>query len=64
MSTPKIALRTETGMMSIKMGIRKKKLMFVHNIQNLEYGTLAKQVWQEEVRNGWPGLAKEMEDIC
>ena len=63
-STPKIALRTETGMMSMKIRIWKKKLMFGHHLQNLDKEALANQVWKEQVRNGWPGLAKEIEEIC
>ena len=40
-STLKIALKTETGMMSMRLRIWKKKLMFVHHIKNLEKETLA-----------------------
>ena len=58
-STPKIPMKTETGMMSMRLRIWKKKLMFVHHIKNLEKETLARQVW-----NNWPSLAKEVKKIC
>ena len=63
-STPKIALRAETGMLSMKLRIWKKKLMFVHHVKNLSDTALAKQVWKEQIRNGWPGLAKEATKLC
>ena len=42
--TPKIALRSETGMLSMKLRIWKKKLMFIHHITNLNDTDLAKQI--------------------
>ena len=63
-STPKIALRSETGILSMKLRIWRKKLMFIHHVKNLDDSTLAKQVWIEQKRNGWPGLARECKEIC
>ena len=63
-STPKLALRSETGMRSMKARIWMKKLMFVHHMSQLKAGVLAKQVWEEQVKEGWPGLAAETRDIC
>ena len=63
-STPKIALRSETGMLSMKLRIWQKKLMFVHHLKNLSETALENQVWREQNQNGWPGLAKESAEIC
>ena len=43
-STPKLALRSETGMRSMKARIWMKKLMFVHHVRQLKASVLAKQV--------------------
>ena len=33
-------------------------------IQCLEEGSLAKMIYQEAEDNGWPGLGKEVRQIC
>ena len=63
-STPKVALRSETGMLSMKMRIWKKKILFIHHVKTLEDKDLAKQVWKEQLQQGWPGLAREVQGIC
>jgi hypothetical protein len=63
-STPKVALRSETGMLSMKMRIWKKKILFIHHVRNLDDKDLAKQVWREQHYQGWPGLAREVKGIC
>ena len=62
--TPKVALQSETGLLSMKLRIWKRKCMLIHHIQNMEEGALAKQVYSEQRRNDWPGLAKEVTEIC
>ena len=62
--TPKIALRSETGLLSMKLRIWKRKCMLVHHIKNMGMDTLARQVYDEQQRFGWPGLAKEASSIC
>ena len=62
--TPKVALQSETGLLSMKLRIWKRKCMLIHHIKNMENGTLAKQVYSEQMENGWPGLAKEVTVIC
>ena len=46
--TPKVALRSETGMLSMKLRIWKKKLMFLHHISGLKEDILAKNVWEQQ----------------
>ena len=62
--TPKIALRSETGLLSMRLRIWKKKCMLVHHIRGLGNETLAKKVYEEQRRNNWPGLAVEVTKIC
>ena len=63
-STPKPALRSETGMLGMKVRIWKQKLMFTYHLKNLKDGVLAKDVWKEQLQNDWPGLAREVSQIC
>ena len=39
------ALRSETGMLGMKVIIWKKKVMMVHHLKNLDDNALAKEVW-------------------
>ena len=63
MSTPKVALRAETGLRSMKHRIWFEKVSLVLAIRRMQ-GGLAKEVYEEQVAHGWPGLAKEVEVIC
>jgi len=62
-STPRVSLRSETGSRKIKFRIWKLKVMLVMRIRTQER-SLAKAIYEEQVAMGWPGLAKEVEDIC
>jgi hypothetical protein len=62
--TPKVALQSETGLLSMKLRIWKRKCLLIHHIKNMEEGALAKQVYSEQIENGWPGLAREVTGIC
>ena len=63
-STPKVSLRSETGLLSIKLRIWKEKIRMVSAIKETDSRFLARQVYEEQKRNDWPGLAKEVEKIC
>ena len=62
-STPKVALRAETGLKSMKHRIWYEKLNLVQAIRRMQ-GGLAKEVYNEQVTHGWPGLAKEATEVC
>ena len=62
--TPKVALQSETGLISMKLRIWKRKCLLIHHIKNMEEGALAEQVYSEQRENGWPGLAREVTGIC
>ena len=62
--TPKIALRSETGLLSMRLRIYKEKCMLVHHIRGLETSTMARMMYEEQKKNSWPGLADEVSRIC
>ena len=63
-STPKPSLLSETGLLSMKHRIMAGKLIFANCLKNMEEETLAKQIFEEQVKRGWPGLARESEKFC
>ena len=50
----------------LEMGLRIKieKFMLVLHIRNLKGNTLAKQIYEEQKKLNWPGLADESKAIC
>ena len=42
----------------------KKKLMFANHLKSLNEEDLAAKVWKEQLTSDWPGLAKEVKQIC
>ena len=63
-SCPKIALICETRMLRMKWRIWQEKVLLVIRIKNHEPDTLCRQVYEEGRKRSWPGLAKEVSDIC
>ena len=51
-------------MMDMKLRIWKEKLMLILHIRSLNDETLAKKIYNEQRKQGWPGLAKETKNIC
>ena len=62
-SSPIPALRGLTGMLSMKARIWEEKLTLILAIQEAE-GSMANIFLEEQVDWGWPGLAKEVTEIC
>ena len=62
--TPKVSLQSETGLLSMRLRIWKRKCLLIHHIKNMGEETLAKQVYLEQIENGWPGLSREVTMIC
>ena len=56
-SCPKIALRCETGMLGMKWRIWSAQIMLFVRIKKQEK-SLAKEVYEESLRKGLPGLGK------
>ena len=60
---PKESLQSETGLLIMRR-IWKRKCMLIHHIKNMWKEILAKQVYLEQIEDGWPGLSKEVTIIC
>ena len=60
----KQSLRADFGVQSMQVRIWRQKLMLVHHLRSLSQEALASEMYEEQVRNNWPGLAREAEDIC
>ena len=61
---PLPSLGWETGLMDMRLRVWREKVMLVMHLRQLGEGTLASQVYREQVEKGWPGLAKEAKTIC
>ena len=64
LSTPKVSLRSETGLLSIKHRIWEEKIRMIMAIKEMGPNFLARQVYEEQLRQGFPGLAQEVTMIC
>jgi hypothetical protein len=60
----KHSLRADFGVRSTKLRVWREKVMLIHHIRSLSQESIASQMYSEQVRNNWPGLAREAEDIC
>ena len=56
-STPKVALRVESGMLGMKQRIWLEKLNLAQFIRQSGTESLAGRVYREQLDQGWPGLA-------
>ena len=63
-STPKVAGQWDAAMLGMKYRVMKRKLCFINSLKKSDDETLAKQIYTEQVENGWPGLAAEAKEIC
>ena len=61
--TPKVMLTSETQSLKMKHRIWREKLLTAKSILQKE-GSLANMIYMEQIEMGWPGLAKEVEQIC
>ena len=63
-STTLVAYRAETGLIGMKWQIWENKLMLVASIKEQREEVLAKQMLEQQLEWDWPGLGKEVTDIC
>ena len=57
-------MRADTATRSMPARIWREKIMLVFHISHLEEGELARDMLEEQVRHGWPGLVKEVSQLC
>jgi hypothetical protein len=63
-SCPKVSLRSETKMLGMKWRVWQEKLFLLMRIRNHDEDTLCRQIYEEGKLRGWPGLGKEVAEIC
>ena len=63
-SCPRPALRSESGVLSIKYQIMIAKVSLVFHIRNMNDEALAKKIYIHQLKYGWPGLVRESIKIC
>jgi hypothetical protein len=63
-SCPRIALRAETRMIDMKHRIWQMKLLLLKRIKKQGTETLCGRILEEQQTRGWPGLSKEVSEIC
>lgn len=63
-STPVPSLRAITSQLGMKWRVWQEKCLLVRAIRRQEEGCLAREMLQEQISRGWPGLAVEVTEIC
>ena len=63
-STPRLAIRGALGLLGCRWRVYQEKVLLLKAIKEQEEGCLAKQILEEQIRMGWPGLAAEVQNIC
>ena len=63
-STPKIAMQAEMNAIGFKWRIWLEKCILLRRIRTKEETTLAKMVYEQSIKNSWPGLGKYVKNIC
>ena len=62
-SCPKAALCWDTATTMMQVRVEKAKLGLVHHIRSLEDNSLARQIYMEQLSQGWPGLVTECQEL-
>ena len=63
-TTPKVALLSETGLLSMKHRIWQEKILLVMAILKMKKEVLSRRVLKEQLENNYPGLGQEVRRIC
>ena len=60
---PSIALTWDTAVLDMGLRVKKEKLMLIIHVRSLEKTTLARQIYEEQKLQGWPGLAYRLRTV-
>jgi hypothetical protein len=63
LSTPRASLRAALGLLGMKWRVWEQKILLVQAIKQQEEGGLAREVLEEQLQMGWPGLVMEVSQI-
>ena len=61
---PSASLLWDLATLDMSLRVWKEKVLLILHIRKLEHNTLAWQVYNEQKRNDWPGLAEDTKGIC
>ena len=61
---PLPSLRWESGVLGMSLRVWVEKVMLARHIRGMDQSTLARQTYEEQKLNNWPGLAKKTNEIC
>ena len=62
-TTPHVALRWDTGAVSLEMEICKRKLLFLHHVINMDESSLAREIFDVQKSEHLPGLVSECKSL-
>ena len=51
-------------MLDMELRVWREKLVLAHHLTSMEEDCLARQVYKEQMAQQWPGLPRELNDIC
>ena len=63
-SCPKVALKSDTGMLRMKWRLWQEKIFILMRIRNHSEDTICRQIYEEGELREWPGLGQEVKEIC
>ena len=62
-SCPKVNFYWQSGSLTFENHILLRKIIFAHHLSSLQEGSLAREIWEEQVRDkNLPGLCREVEE--
>ena len=61
---PAASLLWDFGLLGMGLRIWLEKIMMAYHIKRLDEDSLARKVYDEQIENSWPGLAKEVQFMC
>jgi hypothetical protein len=64
LSAPRASLRATLGLQAMKWRVWEAKILLVQAIRGQEEGGPAREVLEEQLQMGVPGLAQEVSQIC
>ena len=64
LSTPKTGLRAAFGLLGMAWRMKEAKMLMLMAIRGQEEGALAREVLEEQLNMGFPGMGQEVTQIC
>ena len=59
-----VLLSWDSSVLDMGLRVKKEKILMVMHLRSLSEDTLARQIYEEQFTNNWPGLALETRKIC